>query len=190
MTSATALEMPVRRGNAINAKSAVTAGLAWGGIDLSEVRIRNIRADDFDRLHSFVHGLSPETGYKRLLSPRMPTDDELHRWSGIDPATECAIVGVIGSEEREMLVGVARFVMESPQEADFAIVLADAWQGLGLGGELMSRLIAAARRRGLRKLTGQALATNTRMLELGGRLGFERLRNSGTVTTLNLDLAG
>ena len=118
----------------------------------------------------------------------MPTDDELRRWSAIDPASECALVAVTGPEAQEKLVGVARFVVESPQEADFAIVLADAWQGLGLGGELMSRLIAAARQRGLRKLSGQALATNTRMVALARRLGFARLRNSGIVTTLSLDL--
>jgi acetyltransferase len=180
MTSAAVLEMP---------GAASTAGFAWGGLNLSEVRFRNIRAEDFERLHAFVHGLSPETGYKRLLSPRMPTDDELRRWSDIDPATECAIVAVTGSEDQEKLVGVARFVVESPQEADFAIVLADAWQGLGLGGELLSRLISAARRRGLRKLRGDALATNTRMVALAGRLGFARLRSSGFVTTLSLDLA-
>ena len=72
---------------------------------------------------------------------------------------------------------------------DFATVLADAWQGLGLGHELLSRLIVAARAHGLRRLSGQTLATNTGMLTLAGRLGFARLRLSGLVTTLRLDLA-
>lgn len=83
---------------------------------------------------------------------------------------------------------VARFVVESQQEADFAIVVADAWQGLGLGRELMSRLVAAARRYGLRKVSGHALATNTGVLALARRFGFAALRLSGTVTTLRLDL--
>jgi len=176
MTSAVLNETP-GRGDAI----------AWGGIDLSKVRFRSIRATDFGILHSFVHHLSPETGYKRLLSPRTPTDDELRRWSAIDPATECALVAVTGPEDREELIGVARFVVESPDEADFAIVLADAWQGLGLGRELMSRLTDAARRYGLRRLRGDALATNTGMLALARRLGFSVSR-SGIVSKFNLDL--
>jgi RimJ/RimL family protein N-acetyltransferase len=187
MTSATLVEMPVRSGDAISIKSGAAAGIAWGGLDLSEVRIRHIRAADFQILRSFVHGLSPETRYKRLLSARTPTDDELHRWSAIDPVTECALVAVTGSEDQEKLVGVARFVVESPQEADIAIVLADAWQGLGLGRELMSRLIVAARRYGVRKLSGHVLATNTGMLALARRLGFATLR-LGTVTTVSLDI--
>lgn len=159
------------------------------GLDLSEtVRFRDIRATDFQILRSFVHGLSPETGYKRLLSPRTPTDDELRRWSAIDPATECALVAVTGPDDQEELIGVARFVAESPLEADFAIVLADAWQGLGLGRELMSRLIAAARQFGLCKLSGHVLATNTGMLALARRSGFAVLRLSGTVSTLSLSL--
>lgn len=161
-----------------------------GRLNLSEVRFRNIRASDFRILHDFVHGLSPETSYKRLLSPRMPTDDELRRWSAIDPATEFAVVAVTGPEDQEKLIAVARFVEESPQEADFAIVVADAWQGLGLGHELISRLIAAARRYGLRKVSGHVLATNTGMLALARRLGFVVLRLSGTVSTLRLDLQG
>lgn len=161
--------------------------MAWGGLGLSKVRFRSIRAADFGILHSFVHRLSRETRYKRLLSPRTPTDDELRRWSDIDPATECALVAVAGAECQVELIGVARFVVESPGEADFAIVLADAWQGVGLGADLMSRLIDAARIRGLRKLSGDVLATNAGMLALARRLGFAVSR-SGIVSTLSLDL--
>jgi RimJ/RimL family protein N-acetyltransferase len=182
------IETPARIDDALRTEREMAAEIAWGGIDLSEVRFRTVRAADFQILHSFVHGLSRDTRYKRLLSPRTPTDDELRRWSAIDPATECALVAVTGPEDQEKLIGVARFVVESPQEADFAIVLGDAWQGLGLGRELMSRLIAAARRFGLSKLSGHVLATNTGMLALARRLGFAILRLSGTVTTLRLDI--
>lgn len=176
MTEATLMETPVG-----------SAPMAVAGLGLSELRFRCIRAADFGILRSFVHQLSPATGYKRLLSPRMPTDDELRRWSAIDPACECAIVAIAGPEDQEELVGVARFVVESPGEADFAIVLADAWQGLGLGRELMSRLIDAARQYGLRRVSGEVLATNVGMLALARRFGFAVTR-SGIASTLRLDL--
>lgn len=188
MISAAPVDMPARSPAFIDATGEALLDAAWKGIDISKVRFREIRADDYSMLHAFVHGLSRETAYKRLLSPRTPTDEELHRWSAIDPANEFAVIAVAGPKDREELVGVARYVIEAPLEADFAIVLADAWQGLGLGHELLSRLIVAARRRGLRRLSGQTLATNTGMLTLAGRLGFARLRLSGLVTTLRLDL--
>lgn len=182
MTEAVLFETPVRRDVGFGTPRA--ASLA-----LSQVRFRHIRAADFRMLHDFVHGLSPDTAYKRLLSPRMPTDDELHRWSAIDPETECAVVAVTGAGDQEKLIGVARFVVESsPHEADFAIVVADAWQRLGVGRELMLRLSDAGRRYGLRKLSGHVLATNVGMLALARRSGSPTLRRSGVVTTLGLDL--
>ncbi|MGJ7506051.1 N-acetyltransferase family protein [Variovorax sp. GT1P44] len=182
MTEAALFEAPVR-------SDVATAAARAASLELSQVRYRSIRAADFPMLHAFVHGLSPETGYKRLLSPRMPTDDELRRWSAIDPATECAVVAVTGAQDQEKLIGVARFVVESsPHEADFAIVIADAWQRLGVGRALMERLTDAARRYGLRKLSGQVLATNVGMLTLARRTGSPTLRRSGIVTTLSLDL--
>ena len=61
MTEAAALiERPVGRD-----------AMAWGDPVVSKVRFRGIRAADFGILHSFAHHLSPETGYKRLLSPRL-----------------------------------------------------------------------------------------------------------------------
>lgn len=99
------------------------------------------------------------------------------------------MIAVTGPEDHEELIGVAGFVVESPGEADFAIVLADAWQGLAVGRELMSRLMDAARLYGLRKVSGHVLATNNGMVALARRLGFSVLRRSGTVSTLSMDIA-
>ena len=57
-------------------------------------------------------------------------------------------------------VGVARYVRldEDPEEAEFAIAIADDWQGRGLGRVLLGELVDAARADGLRRLrsTGHA----------------------------------
>ncbi len=57
--------------------------------------------------------------------------------------------------------------------AEFAVVVADAWQGRGLGHALMRMLVGCARRRGFRRLVGNVLAANAPMLALVARLGFE-----------------
>ena len=72
----------------------------------------------------------------------------------------------------ETLIGVARYVLENHQTAEFAIVVADAWQGRGIGRRLLAKLIEVARRRGVRRLYGEILRMNRQMLELVQNLGF------------------
>ena len=72
----------------------------------------------------------------------------------------------------ETLIGVARYVRENG-DAEFAIVVADAWQGRGIGRRLLAKLIAVARRRGLQRLYGDILRINQPMLQLVQKLGFK-----------------
>jgi acetyltransferase len=72
-------------------------------------------------------------------------------------------------------VADARYVIESEGDrAEFAVVVADHWQGVGLGGALIGRLVGEARRRGLARLHGDVLADNEPMIGLvrrhGGRI--------------------
>lgn len=156
---------------------------------LASVRIRHIQAADYPLMKAFVSGLSRDTAYKRLMSPRTPTDDELRRWTAIDNSRECALVALEGATDEERLIGVARYVMESDRDADFAIVLADAWQGRGLGRELLARLVAAARQSGVRQLSGVTLSTNVAMLTLARGLGFSTTRVAGIATSVSLELS-
>jgi acetyltransferase len=76
----------------------------------------------------------------------------------------------------ETLIGVARYVRDG-ESAEFAIVVADAWQGRGIGSRLLDKLIDVARRRGLKQLYGDILGTNLPMLELVRKLRFQLRRN-------------
>ena len=90
----------------------------------------------------------------------------------------------------ETLLGVARYVRDrSGDAAEFAIVIADAWQGRGIGRRLLAKLIEAAGRRGVKRLYGDILATNRPMLELARKLGFELGRHEdATITRALLNL--
>ena len=75
--------------------------------------------------------------------------------------------------ENESIIGVARYIANPDQEsAEFAIVVADEWQGRGVARPLMGRLIAAAKRRGFARLQGEVLKANQRMLRFTKALGF------------------
>jgi acetyltransferase len=90
----------------------------------------------------------------------------------------------------ETLIGVARYVRDRKDEsAEFALVVADSWQGRGIGRRLLAKLIEAARCRGVKRLRGEILATNRPMLGLASKLGFtlER-REDPTITRALLDL--
>src|SRR5258706_3474479 len=131
------------------------ASRTWIASDGTAVAIRAIRKADLDLEEEFVHGLSASTGYQRLMSTRKPSHDELRRWTDIDHDREMALVATVTVGGRERQVGVARYVVESsPREAEFAIVLSDEWQGRGLGRELLSSLLVAAKAAGLGRLVG------------------------------------
>ena len=65
----------------------------------------------------------------------------------------------------ETLIGVARYGMDSSGDScEFALVIADAWQGRGLGKCVLESLVEAARARSIPRLTGLTLSTNAAML--------------------------
>lgn len=84
--------------------------------------------------------------------------------------------------EKEVLIGVARYALESAGRAEFAIVIADQWQGRGIGRRLLARLADLARRRGLRSLYGDILSINRPMLGLVQKVGFTLARNPDDAT--------
>jgi acetyltransferase len=58
------------------------------------------------------------------------------------------------------------------KSCEFALVVADEWQGKGIGTRMMKELINAARQRGFEAMTGEVMAENVAMLKLVGELGF------------------
>jgi acetyltransferase len=69
--------------------------------------------------------------------------------------------------------------------AEFALAVADEWQGKGLGHALLLRLCDAARAAGYEALVGHILEANREMLELAAHLGFtEKSRSADAVTVV------
>jgi acetyltransferase len=73
----------------------------------------------------------------------------------------------------EQFVGVGRYVVDmATLSAEIALVLADAWQGQGLGRRLLETLLEHAASEGIREAVGTVLATNVAMLRLVRSMGF------------------
>jgi GNAT superfamily N-acetyltransferase len=73
------------------------------------------------------------------------------------------------------LVGEARFAIDGgdPHVAEFALAVADEWQGHGLGRRLLERLVVEGRRRGLWRLHGDVLVDNAPMQALMNAVGAD-----------------
>ena len=72
----------------------------------------------------------------------------------------------------------ARYVVDaSGDDCEFAVVVADDWQHLGLARRLMHCLMRSAAEAGLKRMVGDVLATNQAMLSLARSLGFQVVRH-------------
>ena len=132
------------------------------------VDTRPVRPDDGPLFCRLWDRLSPETVYRRFHAPLRRPPADAHRLVEVDHDLREALVAVVGGE----VVGVARYDRSpaDPATADVAVVVEDAWQGVGIGRQLLAELTELAARRGVRALTADVQADNDRMVGLVRRL--------------------
>jgi GNAT superfamily N-acetyltransferase len=140
------------------------------------IATRPVRPDDDDRFRRLWPRLSRETVYRRFHAPlhRLPAET-VRRLVEVDHHLREAVVAVVGGE----VVGVARYDRSpaDPDTAEFAIVVEDDWQGLGVGRQLLVELMTLAAERGARVLTATVQPDNDRVISL-----IRRLLPDSTVT--------
>ncbi|HYB50012.1 MAG TPA: GNAT family N-acetyltransferase [Burkholderiaceae bacterium] len=142
--------------------------------DGRRVILRNVMAQDREKMRSALQALSAESRYSRFMAAlREPTPQMLERATRPDPQRELQLVAVAGEGDEQRIVGGARYgAGAQSKECEFAVTVVDDWQGQGLARELLKALMGAARARGFERMEGFILASNARMLALANRLGF------------------
>jgi GNAT superfamily N-acetyltransferase len=138
------------------------------------VRLRAIWRSDEEELLQAFDRLGPQARYMRFMhSVREANLPRLRKALDSFPEKGLAIAATVPADDGIDIVGSATFVLGSRgDDCEFAVSVVDDWAGAGLGRVLMTALIEAARRRGLREMTGFVLAENGPMLRLAGKLGF------------------
>src|SRR5918992_3120590 len=104
--------------------------------DGARVDVRPIGARDRDAFSAWFGRLSDESRRRRFHGPKPRLSArELTYLTDVDHVSHTALVAVDASGE---LIGEARYATEDPdtETADFAVTVADEWQGRGVGSPL------------------------------------------------------
>lgn len=160
--------------------------------DGTRFEVRYIRPDDKPRLAEALTHLSPQSIYRRFLSPKPRfTSSELRYLTEVDGHDHLALVA-LPADDPGCIVAVARYVRHEgdPHAAEAAVVVGDSFQGRGLGKLLALRLADEAAAHGIRRLTATILAENVPARRLMAAISerLERGPLAGPAQELSVDL--
>jgi len=161
--------------------------------DSRQVTIRPILPADLGPLRKFFAALSRETLRLRFHSSTNEVSEHVLRaFTQVNHRAHVAFVAEVhdsAAVQVPALIAEARFVRNAESEsAEFALVVADNWRGVGLGTMLMRILAQRARFTGVRRLCGDVLDDNKAMRGFAHSLGARLARAIGHAHTLRLSL--
>ena len=158
--------------------------LADGG----ELMLRPVLPGDNERSSSTSVEFSSETLYRRFMSTRAPSPALMHYLFEVDYVDHFVWVLVDGADGP--VVADVRFVRDinDASVAEIAFIVADDYQGRGIGSLLMDALTISAQVGGVRRFTARLLADNLRMRNILDRFGAEWEHDEPGVVTTEFDV--
>jgi RimJ/RimL family protein N-acetyltransferase len=164
---------------------------AHGGAQPAPVVIRPLEKSDVSKLAAFFRNLSPHSRHRRFhgavneLPPAL-----MAQLAQPDAEHQVALLAVVARGGRETVLGEVRYAITgTSRRAEFAIAVADAAQGLGLGGRLMRGLLHCAQANRIAELYGDVLPDNRAMLALARGCGFAVRRDPDDARLLRVERA-
>ena len=149
------------------------------------ITIRPIQPSDRAMEQTFIRHLSQRSRHLRFFTPiRELSNAMLDRFTHIHFPDNMAFIATASSGVTE--IGVARYSMTDDNCAEFAVVVADAWQGLGVGTLLLRHLFRCAEIAGIKKVEGTVLRENRNMLKFARGFGFETRTERDDVSLVHL----
>jgi len=142
--------------------------------------LRPVKISDEPLLKDFFYSLSDRSLNRRFLSIRKDIPHErLQDFVIIDYSHEMVILGIIGSAENELIVGVGQYgIDEKSHTAEVAFAVRDDQQNKGIGQEMLSYLTYLAKKEGLLGFTAEVLVDNKPMLHVFEKGGFDIKKKS------------
>jgi len=153
------------------------------------VLLRPIRPEDEPLWLEMFQNFSEESVRYRFFHIIKDTPHEMRaRYCNIDYDKEIGIVAELEEEGRRKILGVVRLIIEADgKNGEIAFIVADPWQGLGLGSKMVDHMIEICKDRGLETIYALTLPNNYRAIRLLKKRGFTiQYINDEAKATLNL----
>lgn len=151
----------------------------WTLKDGRIVLLRPIKPEDEPLWLDMFRYLSQESVYQRFFTVIKDTPHEqMVRYCNIDYAREMSIVAELSEGNVRRIIGVASLVIDGRRsrdgyrEGEIAVIVADPWQGLGLGTKLVDYILEIAEDMNVKVVNAVMLANNARIIDLMKRMGF------------------
>jgi acetyltransferase len=143
------------------------------------ITIRPVLPQDEELLAAFFRDLSDASRHDRFFRSLHELPAGLaHSFTSIDYHAHLGLVATILTDAGEVIIGEARYVIVEADEAEFAVTIADQWQGQGIGRLLLARLSCRAAAEGVVRLFGDVLLTNKAMQRLARAAGMKLVFSS------------
>jgi acetyltransferase len=156
----------------------------------SRVTIRPTLPQDLGLQREFFRSLSAEGRYRRFMSPLNELPEAVaQRFISVDYRSHLALLAEVFDDNREIMIGEARYVVDEhdPAICESALAVADDWQANGVGRALLQRLERQAAASGIRRMVADALFVNKAMLGLAARSGYAVKANRDDARLVRLE---
>ena len=143
--------------------------------DGTAILLRPIKPEDEPLWHELLANCSADSLRARFhFMFKTDTHEAAIRFCFVDYDRELTVVAEARIDGQRRLLGVARLVSEVARpRGEFAVLVADAWQGRGLGTILTDYCIRHADRVGVEEIYAITGRENQRMLKIFKRNGFD-----------------
>lgn len=138
-----------------------------------ELFVRPIRPTDEEMMSDMFYDLSDQTIINRFFNmlKSMP-HRKLQEFCCIDYEKEMSLVVIEGKPPKQKIVGVGSYHLNpATNRAEIAFLVADKWQGKGIGTFLMRELVKIAKLKKIKGLTAEVLRDNVAMIALMHKSG-------------------
>jgi ribosomal protein S18 acetylase RimI-like enzyme len=132
------------------------------------IAVRPAGPADLAALGDFFAGLSADSRYLRFFAAVTPSPGLLRRLSGAAGAVD-AVIAVAGGVIIGHGMAADRTASRGDRITDIGVVVADAWQGGGIGSALVRTLVARAQARGVTAMAMDVLPGNHQVLAMIAR---------------------